>query len=56
MSGIDTSGVSLFQELKIALEKKSLEARMLSSDKLGLFTHHNPDRTKISTVTNWNEL
>lgn len=40
MSNIDTSGVSLFKELKQAMEKKGIEARMLNSDKLSgyLFT------------------
>lgn len=57
MSGIDTSGVSLFKELKLAFKMKAVEARLLNSDKLGLFTHLDSLGSKSQLyMTNWNEL
>lgn len=38
VSAVDTSGISLFKELKATLEKKGVEARKLNSDILLLYT------------------
>ena len=38
VSAVDTSGISLFKELKGTLEKKGVEARKLNSDILLLYT------------------
>jgi len=39
VSAIDTSGVSLFKDLKTTLTMKGVQARILNTDKLDLFTH-----------------
>jgi len=38
VSAVDTSGISLFKELKATLEKKGVEARILNSGILLLYT------------------
>jgi anti-anti-sigma regulatory factor len=42
VSAIDTSGISLFKELKATLEKKGVEVRIFNSEiYFDLFTHLN---------------